>query len=339
MTDDLERRLRDLLRHAQLPSAPDRLYARVAQAAAAPPARRRTLFGSRWLLLPIAALLVIALAASLVVVGGALNPTATSTPPGWVAVLPATGACAELDAVGNNWVDTKSPVVAAPGDVVFVFIVVSESPSGGSYPWDDLSSSDTSVLRPIALCPLSPQDALRAHSLPHSFSAFLAVAPGAATLSAPLSPTWQPPDAAPSDGYLGPIRLEVRVQTPPSPTPTTTPSPTSNATLKFVTPGPTPWPSNACGGFHLKVVNEDTGSITVTINGSYAQMVDGGTSQTIVEWLPPNKPLMPWTVVVTGADGTRIGSAYMTGPVDQKIIVSGGQMEYGPYDIRTDGCG
>ena len=116
------------------------------------------------------------------------------------------------------------------------------------------------------------------------------------------------------------------------------PAPAS-PTPKFVTPGPTPWPSNACGGFHLKVVNGDADPITVTINDTYSETVEGGGSQTLVEWLPPNKPLMPWTVVVTGPAGTQIGSAYMTGPVDQKIIVSGGQMEYGPYDIRTEGCG
>ncbi len=116
------------------------------------------------------------------------------------------------------------------------------------------------------------------------------------------------------------------------------PNPTPTPTPRFVTPGPTPWPSNACGGFHLKVVNEDSDEVTVTINGTYSETVAGGASDTIVEWLPPfPKPLMPWTVVVTRtADGTQIGSVYLAGPVDQKVIVSGGQLEYGPYDIRGD---
>jgi hypothetical protein len=111
------------------------------------------------------------------------------------------------------------------------------------------------------------------------------------------------------------------------------------ATPKFGLLSPAPDRSNACGGFHLKVVNEDTDQITVTINGTYSGNVAGGASAVIVEWLPPDKPLMPWTVVVTSTiDSTQLGSAYFTGPVDQRIIVSGGQMEYGPYDIRIEDC-
>jgi hypothetical protein len=469
MTDDLERQLRDRLQHAQLPSAPDRLHARVVQAAVTSPAQRRTSFRGRWLLLPIAALLVIALGAGLLAVGGRpsqLSVTARSgdfrltlssakpvyamgeqidvsasveytgpddyaqvsaeqsglvyfsvqqldgsfSIPGGGSLLlrcstqtlfkgspftqplgqalsypghllstgtyriTATASFGSTDCykpidlgtslvirVGRSaaspsptradvqpsvalqvnpgpcgdptnavWASGGGLTVAQSGDVVLVALVVPMVDVTEVFPWSDVTSSDATVLRPIPMCAGVPS----VFSLPVRYSAFEAVAPGTAWLSAPLSPDWQPPAPAASGTDLGPIRFEVDVTASATPAPTPTPTPTP----KFVTPGPTPWPSNACGGFHLKVVNEETASITVTINDSYTETVDGGTSQTIVEWLPPNKPLMPWTVVVTGAAGTQIGSAYMTGPVDQKIIVSGGQMEYGPYDIRTEGC-
>ncbi len=80
MTDDLERRLRDRLQHAALPSAPDSLHVRLTQAAAEPAKRPRPLFNGRWLLLPIAAIVAVALAGGLLVVGGRPGPTPGLTP-------------------------------------------------------------------------------------------------------------------------------------------------------------------------------------------------------------------------------------------------------------------
>lgn len=105
-----------------------------------------------------------------------------------------------------------------------------------------------------------------------------------------------------------------------------------------MTASPLALPSNACGGFHLKVINEETQDVTVTINDSYEVKVRAGASETVVEWLPPQKPLMPWTVVVTSSTGVQIGTDTFTGPVDQKLTVSSGQLTTEPYDIQIDDC-
>ena len=72
-------------------------------------------------------------------------------------------------------------------------------------------------------------------------------------------------------------------------------------------------PSNACGGFHLKVANKEPHDVTVIINGTYRVTVAAGSSETIVEFLPPEQPLMPWTVVVTSSTGSEIGTSSSPG--------------------------
>jgi hypothetical protein len=337
MTDDLERRLRDLLQHAQLPSAPDRLHARVADVAAPPTARPRSAFGARWLLLPIAALLAIALGAGLLVVGGPPSQTSVTARSGDFQLTLTTAkseypsgeaidVSASVEYTGPNdsveisaRQDTSgyADLLITPRGLVYFTVEQLDGSLSLGGPGEGRCYTATLTKGRLESVPIGrAADYYPGHPLPAGTYRITAHA------SFGLTSCDQPIDLSAS------LVITVsKYAASPSPPPS------------LVTPSPTPMPSNACGGFHLKVVNEDTGSITVTINGSYAQMVDGGTSQTIVEWLPPNKPLMPWTVVVTAADGTRIGSAYMTGPVDQKIIISGGQMEYGPYDIRTDGCG
>lgn len=97
-------------------------------------------------------------------------------------------------------------------------------------------------------------------------------------------------------------------------------------------------PSNACGGFHLKILNDGTQDVLVTINASYSLTIDAGGSETIIEWHPPSKPLMPWTVVATSSTGDELGTLSFTGPVDQKLTVARDGMSAEPYDIREDDC-
>lgn len=140
---------------------------------------------------------------------------------------------------------------------------------------------------------------------------------------------------------LGACSIGGRVPSPivspaPSATVASTASLVPSATVAI---SPTPVhevPSNACGGFHLKIVNAGSGRITATINGTYSVTVAAGSSETIVEWLPPSKPLLPWTVAVSDSTGNEIGTQLFSGPVDQKLTVSGGQMNSAPYDIGED---
>jgi hypothetical protein len=102
-------------------------------------------------------------------------------------------------------------------------------------------------------------------------------------------------------------------------------------------------PSNACGGFHLKVVNAGTDRIGVNIKGEYLITVEAGESTTLTEWLPPQpKPPMPWTVTFSESDGRKLATIDLTGPIDQKVAVEDGQIRQEDYDIRkraTARCG
>jgi hypothetical protein len=114
-------------------------------------------------------------------------------------------------------------------------------------------------------------------------------------------------------------------------------SPTPFATLGVTIP-PIPLPSNACGGFHLKIVNAESGKITATVNGTYSLTIRAGSSETLVAFLPPEKPPLPWDVVLSDSTGSEIGAQSFTGPVDQKVAVSNGQGNSAPYDISQEGC-
>lgn len=91
----------------------------------------------------------------------------------------------------------------------------------------------------------------------------------------------------------------------------------------FMPSNATPQPSNACGGFHLDVVNQTSGRIAVSINDEPVGEVDPSSTLMLVEWLPPQLPLMPWTVAVTRAsDGNEVGSAYFERGADQQLMVT-----------------
>ena len=125
---------------------------------------------------------------------------------------------------------------------------------------------------------------------------------------------------------LGPV-----ITCPPAPTPPPPPSTTDPyAGL----------PSNACGGFHLKIVNDASASVNVTINETWHETVAPGTSNVInYAFSTPRPPEFPWHVVVTSnSTGLVMLQSTMDTPVDQKVTVSDSNADQTPYDLMAEGC-
>jgi hypothetical protein len=96
-------------------------------------------------------------------------------------------------------------------------------------------------------------------------------------------------------------------------------------------------PSNACGGFHLKVVNQIGAAVRVVVNGSWSTVVGGEATLMINEGLStPQPPQLPWQVVITDQAGQQLFSATMPGPVDQKVTLSSAGPVQTPYDLSED---
>ena len=96
-------------------------------------------------------------------------------------------------------------------------------------------------------------------------------------------------------------------------------------------------PSNACGGFHLKVVNQTGSAVRVTLNGTWTTVVAGGGTKTIVESFPPQPPPLPWAVIITDdTSGKQLFTSTMPGPVDQKVTLSAEGPVQSPYDLSED---
>jgi hypothetical protein len=104
-------------------------------------------------------------------------------------------------------------------------------------------------------------------------------------------------------------------------------------------PSTGPVPSNACGGFHLAVVNQGPERVAVTVNGTSVGVVDPGMSLMLVEWLPPPLPRMPWRVVIArSSDGAELGRAsFEGGEADQQLLVSTQGVERGPLTSSSPG--
>ena len=118
----------------------------------------------------------------------------------------------------------------------------------------------------------------------------------------------------------------------------------TTAALRVQCPPPTPFdyaglPSNACGGFHLKILNDSSGNATISINETWQTTIQSGGSQVINEaFSNPQPPLLPWHVTVTYAGRQPIFSGTLGDtPVDQKLTLSDNappvQM---PYDLSED---
>lgn len=97
-------------------------------------------------------------------------------------------------------------------------------------------------------------------------------------------------------------------------------------------------PSNACGGFHLKIVNDRSDAAHVTINGSYSVDVAAGETRTLVQSFDVHQAT-PWEVVVKDATSNeQVYSATMLGPVDQKVTLTDTVETQAPYSLTLEGC-
>jgi hypothetical protein len=100
-------------------------------------------------------------------------------------------------------------------------------------------------------------------------------------------------------------------------------------------------PSNGCGGFHLKVVNTTAASVRVALSDAWSIVVPAQSTETVVQFGPPfdppDKPPLPWQVVITDeSTGRQLFSAAMPGPVDQKVTLSADGPVQAPYDLSED---
>jgi hypothetical protein len=147
----------------------------------------------------------------------------------------------------------------------------------------------------------------------------------------------------------GPSRTEASSTDMEAPCqPQRSPSPSRAAAAELIASSPSrpsadPYaglPSNACGGFHLKLVNQMAATAHVALNGAWATEVPAGTTLTINEHVStPQPPPLPWRVVITDVTtGTELFSAMMTGPVDQKVVLSSGAPAQTAYDLQSEGC-
>jgi hypothetical protein len=135
------------------------------------------------------------------------------------------------------------------------------------------------------------------------------------------------PDGLSTMAVLGPA-----VTCPPSEAPTPSSTPTFDPYAGL--------PSNACGGFHLKIVNDTSSSIEVSLNDSWSTSVGAGTTEVINEtFSQPMPPPMPWRVVITNkVSGQQLFDSTMNPPVDQKVTLSDGGAVQTPFDLMTEDC-
>ena len=101
-------------------------------------------------------------------------------------------------------------------------------------------------------------------------------------------------------------------------------------------------PSNACGGFHLKVVNDTSGTVTVGLNDAWASTIASGANQVITyPFTQPQPPMLPWHVTIQDVNGRTLYAAVAgDSPVDQKItLTNGAAPSQAPYNIALEGCG
>lgn len=84
-------------------------------------------------------------------------------------------------------------------------------------------------------------------------------------------------------------------------------------------PGATP----PCGGFHLRVINQTEGRINIDINDTPAAILAPADSIILGQYLPPQRPDMPWTVLITrSTDAAKIGDAHFFAGPDRDLFVS-----------------
>jgi len=94
-----------------------------------------------------------------------------------------------------------------------------------------------------------------------------------------------------------------------------------------------------CGGFHLRVINQTAGRINIDVNDTPAAILEPSDSKVLAQYLPPQLPDMPWTVLITrSTDGEKIGDARFVGGPDRDLFVSANGLDEEPLAPPTPTC-
>jgi hypothetical protein len=94
-----------------------------------------------------------------------------------------------------------------------------------------------------------------------------------------------------------------------------------------------------CGGFHLRVINQTAGRINIDVNDTPAAILEPSDSKILAQYLPPQLPDMPWTVVITrSTDASKIGDARFVGGPDRDLFVSANGLDEKPLAPPTPAC-
>jgi hypothetical protein len=94
-----------------------------------------------------------------------------------------------------------------------------------------------------------------------------------------------------------------------------------------------------CGGFHLRVINQSSGLINVDVNDTPAVLLAAGDEKILGQYLPPQLPAMPWTVVVRrSTDGSEIGDAHFLSGPDRDLFVSNNGLDEESFAPPTPSC-
>lgn len=111
-------------------------------------------------------------------------------------------------------------------------------------------------------------------------------------------------------------------------------------TAATATPARAAFPSAACGGFHLKIVNGLSQTVRVTIGSDWNDLIEAGATETIVGGLTrPVPPPLPWPVEIYDQTGrVTLFRQTMDGAVGQIVALSDGAAAQKPYSVGEAGC-
>lgn len=146
--------------------------------------------------------------------GQALNPSQSAQTP---APPPSQAYIAVVDPVGDTCIEVGNPEISwteassshlTVGQDLAISLVAGEAYVTDVFPWQSPGTSDSAILADAIPCSSAPL----VSSLPVMYFLFRAVAPGSATITAPLAPDWSPPPL-PSDCCPGltPVTITVVV--------------------------------------------------------------------------------------------------------------------------------
>ena len=94
-----------------------------------------------------------------------------------------------------------------------------------------------------------------------------------------------------------------------------------------------------CGGFHLRVINQTAGRINIDVNDTPAAILEPNDSKVLAQFLPPQLPDMPWTVLITrSTDASKIGDAHFFGRPDRDLFVSANGLDEKSFAPPSPAC-